>query len=406
MTATWVPVPANAPGAELFSQQADLIWIGLQLVTVAVALAFLPTGAGARLRSALQRLTGGDPYWTLTLFAGACLVVWRTVSLPLEYYAQVGHWNAWGFPALTGFPKTSFGTWLVGYMLQLAVTLAAVMLLLWIPFVLIARAPRLWWLWLTAIAVPVLTIVLVTVQVVITPMTTRLEPLVDPGLNAQIHAMAERCGAGRIPVFIGGNDETVVGLGPTSRILISRDALTAQTRAELLTTLAHELKHYRMGDNWLAIGTVGGLILAGALLVQVLGAAVTRRWGGRFGFASLADPAALPLMVLILTLAWALAGRPIFNAVQRHVEVEADRFALEVTHDNHAFATRQAAAAKAPWRMNDYDPFFEVFMATHPSQADRDRMGDSYRPWERGQPGVYDKVCRPASAAPRVGGPA
>lgn len=407
MTAsTWVPVPTNAPGAELFSQQGDLIWIGLQLVVVAVALAFLLTGLGARLRSALQRLTKDSPYWTLTLFACAYLVVTRLVSLPLEYYAQVGHWNDWGFPELTGFPKTRFGAWLVGYAALLAVALVAALLLLWIPFALIARAPRLWWLYLTAIAVPVLAIALVTAQVVIAPMTTRLEPLADPGLNAQIQAMAERCGAGRIPVFIGGNDETVVGLGPTSRVLISRYALTAQTRAELMTTLAHELKHYRVGDNWLALAVVGGLILAGALLVQLLGPVAIRRWGTRFGFASLADPAALPLMVLILTLAWASAGLPIFNAVQRHVEVEADRFALEVTHDNHAFATWQAAAAKAPWRMNDYDGFFEVFMATHPSQADRVRMGDSYRPWERGQPGVYDKVCKPASAAPREGGPA
>ena len=397
---TWVPIPTNAPGAELYSQQGDLIWISLQLLTTAVALALLFTGAGARLRSALRRLTGERPYWTLTLFAGAYLVVARLVSLPLEYYAQVGHWNDWDFPRLTGFPKTSFGAWLVGYAVQLEVALVAAALLLWIPFALIARAPRLWWLYLTAIAVPVLAIGLVTAQVVITPMATRFEPLADPGLNAQIQAMAERCGAGSIPVFIGGNDETVVGLGPTSRVLISPYALKTETRAQLLTTLAHELKHYRLGDNWLALAMVGDLILAGALLIQLLGPMAIRRWGARFGVASLADPASLPLMVLILTLAWALAGLPIFNAVQRHVETEADRFALEVTHDNYAFASWQAAAAKAPWRMNEYDLFFDVFMATHPSQADRVRMGDSYQPWEKGQPGVYDKVCKPASAAP------
>jgi Zn-dependent protease with chaperone function len=198
-------------------------------------------------------------------------------------------------------------------------------------------------------------------------------------------------------VLVGGGDTTVVGLGPTSRILVDDFSLKLATPAQLMTTLAHELKHHLMGDNWLAVRVVGALMLAGALLVQVLGGAAIGLWGRRMGLASLHDPAALPLIVLIVTLSWGAAGLPIFNAVQKHVEFEADRFALELTHDNRAFSEWQAKGSSLPWRMNEEDWITSTFLDNHPSQADRVRFGNSYRPWAEGRKGVYDGVCKPAA---------
>jgi STE24 endopeptidase len=239
----------------------------------------------------------------------------------------------------------------------------------------------------------VLTAALVTWQVVLMPMTTHFAPVQDAALAARIHAMAARCGAGDLPVLVGGDDVTVVGLGPTSRILVADFAIKLETPDQLMTTLAHELKHHLMGDNWLALGVVGALILAGALLVQMLGGLAIRLWGPRMGIGALHDPAALPLMVLILVLGWGLAGLPIYNAVQKHVEREADRFALELTHDNRAFSEFQAKAGSLPWKMNQEDWITGAFLDNHPSQSERVRFGNSYRPWAHGRPGVYDGVC-------------
>ena len=392
--ASTIPVPVNTAAAVQFAHENALIWIGLNLIAVLVALAFLSTGAGARLRSALDRSTGRRRYLALVLFAWLYLIIDAAAALPLRCYAEVVHWSRWSG---TGFPTAAPAAWLVGQAAGLAARMAAAAALLWLPFGLIERRPRSWPLLLTAIVVPALAVALVAWQVLVTPMTTRFEPLADRGLDRQIQAMAARCGAGSVPVLIGGDDVTVVGLGPTSRILVAPWALKLQTRAQLLTTLAHELKHYRMGDNWLAIAVVGALILAGALLVQALGGVVFRLWGDRLGLTSLHDPAAIPLIVLILTLSWSLAGLPIFNAVQQHVEHEADRFALEVTHDNLALSSWQATASQQPWRLVEEDGFTRTFLDTHPSPAERVRFGNSYRPWAQGRPGVYDKVCRPAA---------
>ncbi len=385
-----VPVPVNTPAAVQFTHEGELIWIGLQLVTVALALALLATGLGARLKSAIARLTGARPWLTLTLFAWAYLTLQDLVVLPLRYVDEVGRWTRW---AAQGVPAQPLPTWLAGQAASLLVLMAASAALLWIPFRLIERRPRAWPLLLTAMILPAFAAVLLAWQVVLLPMTTRFEPLADKALAAELQAMARRCGAGTVPVLVGGNDNTVVGLGPTSRILIAPWALKLQTRPELVTTIAHELKHYRMGDNWLALAVVGALMFAGLVLVQLGGAAAIRLWGDRFGFADLHDPAALPLIVLILLVSWDLAGLPVFNAVQRRVEHEADRFALEITHGNRPFAQWQATVQ--PWRMPEEDWVTRTFLDNHPEQAERVQFGNDYRPWAEGQPGVYDKVCKP-----------
>ncbi len=390
-----VPVPVNTAQAVQFNHATDLVWIGLQLIPVAVALAFLATGLGARLAARLQGLARGRRYPALVALACLMLAVCAVLSLPLSFYGDVVLWRP--LARQWGFPPPNPGPWLTGRATGLLGQCLAAALLLWIPFGLVARLPRTWWIWVTVAGTTLATTAVLTSQLVVAPMTTRFEPLAEPALKTAFEAMAARCGASGAPVLVGGDDATVVGLGPTSRILIPSPRFERETPAQLRTTLAHELKHYRMGDNWKAFGVVAGLILLGALLVQLLGMAAIRLWGRRLGVASLSEPGALPLIVLILALAWPLAGKPAFNAIQQHVEFEADRFALEVTHDNRALGEWQAAVGKQPWRLNEYDWFTATFLATHPSQAERVRLANSYHPWETGHPGVYGATCRPAS---------
>jgi STE24 endopeptidase len=98
-------------------------------------------------------------------------------------------------------------------------------------------------------------------------------------------------------------------------------------------------------------------------------------------------------MIVIPTAFW-LRTLPLFNLFARHIEHEADRFGLELTHQNHAAAmmfAQEAQASLAP----EWDTFFLIFRATHPSAAERIRFANTYEPWERRIPPVYGKVCGP-----------
>jgi STE24 endopeptidase len=85
-----------------------------------------------------------------------------------------------------------------------------------------------------------------------------------------------------------------------------------------------------LGDNWKALAILFFFGFTSLWLVNRYGRAPIARWHRRLGFEELYDPAALPLIALILSLFW-LCVLPLFNWEARHIEFEADRFGLELS---------------------------------------------------------------------------
>jgi len=147
-----------------------------------------------------------------------------------------------------------------------------------------------------------------------------------------------------------------------------------------------------MGDSWKALAIIAAFLLAGFWLTDRLGRSAIRGFSRLWGFSELSDPASLPLIVFILTFPW-LGILPFFNMFSRHIELEADRFGLELTHQNPPGAkifVRDAQTSLAP----DWGTFFLIFQATHPSIKERIEFANSYKPWEQGAPLVYGNVCK------------
>ncbi len=76
-----------------------------------------------------------------------------------------------------------------------------------------------------------------------------------------------------------------------------------------------------------------------------------------------------------VTFLW-LAVTPIFIAFNQHIEREADRFGLELTHENEAAATMFAKWLKPETGIADPGWFEHIFRSTHPSLGDRIRMAN------------------------------
>jgi Zn-dependent protease with chaperone function len=383
-----VAVPAPTAAALALSHKFDLYWIAEKILALTIPCLFLFSGWGSRLRTICKRIARGRWFWTVALFASIYVVLTLLISLPLNYERH------FVVPHVIGRSHRSLTEWLGEQAVGMAVEVAAAALFVWIPYWMLAKNPRRWWLWGAAAMVPVVLFVLVIMPVWVNPLTNSYKPLEDKQLAAEIRSLAARCGVRDLPIVVGGDDTTVVGLGPTNRIVLQEDLAKIETDAQIPFTIGHELKHYVMGDNWKALLIISLLLLAGFWLTDCVGRFAVARWHARLGFTVLKDPASLPLGVLCLTFLW-LAVTPVFNAFSQHIEREADRFGLELTHENQPAATMFATWLAPGYDVADPGWFEQTFRSNHPSIGDRIRLANEYHPWFNGAPLVYSKECKP-----------
>jgi len=100
-----------------------------------------------------------------------------------------------------------------------------------------------------------------------------------------------------------------------------------------------------------------------------------------WGFTDRADPAALPWLLLIASII-TFALSPVDSGFSRHVEHEADRFGLELTHLNEASASSMVKFAEDSKQDPNPPAFIEWWRYSHPSAQKRIDFALSYKPWE------------------------
>jgi STE24 endopeptidase len=154
----------------------------------------------------------------------------------------------------------------------------------------------------------------------------------------------------------------VVGLGRTRRILLFDSLLSAFTPEEIETVVAHELGHQVHRD------IPRGLLVQAALTLVTFWVAhhALIAGTGALGLLGPADPAALPLFGLVLT-GVGLVALPIANGWSRHVERQADAFALRLTGDAASFIGAMQRLGTLNLAETDPHPVKEFFLYSHPS---------------------------------------
>jgi Zn-dependent protease with chaperone function len=282
---------------------------------------------------------------------------------------------------------------------------------MWLPYLLLKKSPRRWWLWTALGAIPLIVATIFIQPLVVDPLFNTFGPMHDRALERQILAEAARAGitGGRVfevnkSVDTKALNAYVTGFGGSKRIVLWDTTLREMTPREILFVLGHEMGHYVLRHMLILIAAVTALILAALWLVHVSAGAVLRRWGARFGFDRLDDFASYPLLIAIVTVASLVVG-PLQLALMRHLEHEADRFGLELTRDNHAAATAFVKLQDQNLDVPYHSTLYKLWHDTHPPLGDRIEFCNGYRPWAHGQPLRYGGHFRapppsPPSAAP------
>jgi STE24 endopeptidase len=310
------------------SHRALVLYFGEQAAT-AMFLAWLAfSGAAVRLR---ERVSGrvSRPWARTAVFIVLILGLLVCVALPFDvarYFLSRAY----------GVGRQPLPLWLGDYALALALNFALAIPIGLAFYRLLDRRPRTWWRWVAVAAVP-LAITAVAASPFYLALFNTFTPLGDRALAERVLELASRRGIEANEVYVvdmsrqtRAANAFVTGVGPTTIIALGDTLLENFSDQETLFVMAHEMGHYVYRHIWQGLLAGALLALAGAYLLQGICRFALARYYARMQIDDLADVASLPLILLAAGLV-TFGGQPIANVLSRHMEEEADRFALELT---------------------------------------------------------------------------
>ena len=388
-----VVIPEPSARAMEYYHGGNVLWIVSQVIALTIPSLILFTGLSARIRNFAHYVGRRWFFMVLAYFLFYSLLEY-VLRFPLTYYTGYVRQHAYGLSNQT------FQKWLADSLKELAVGLVFGGLLLWLPYLLIQRSPRRWWFYTALLSLPLMFFVMLVEPIWVAPLFNRFGPMKDRHLESQILALAHEAGIEDGRVFeVDKSADTnavnayVTGFLNTKRIVLWDTLLAKLDAREVQVVMANKMGHFVLHHVVLGILAAFGGVFFGLYLVYRFSTALLRRYGNRFGFDRLSDVASLPL-VLLLVQATSLALMPVGLAFSRHLEHEADRFALELTQDNHAAATAFVRLQRENLANPRPGMLFMLWRASHPSLGQRIEFANEYQPWEHGEPLRYGSLFR------------
>ena len=278
-----------------------------------------------------------SPIFGGLLFFGIIFLINDVLNIPFSLYSTFVIEQKFDFNRTT--PKTYILDRLKGYLLTIlfgGLILGAVL------YFFNSYGDDGWWIaWL------LVTGFMIAVQPlfvhVIAPMFNKFTPLEQGGLRSAIEAYAEKVKfpIARIDVMDGSrrsahSNAYFSGLGKSKRIALFDTLLEKHSTEEIVSVVAHEVGHYKKKHTYL--GTALGIVQMGVMLFlfnlimgepalfAVFGAEQVSVYAGMVFFGLLYAP--VNLVTSLFT-----------TALSRRNEYQADRYALDTTHNSEALVS-------------------------------------------------------------------
>jgi len=218
-----------------------------------------------------------------------------------------------------------------GLVLSFALGVPLLYGLFWLPGLL----PDFWWLAAWAAFILLAIAVSLIFPAFIAPLFHKFTPMPDGPLKERIEALLGKCGfaANGLYVMDASRRSThgnayFTGFGKAKRIVLFDTLLQNHTPDEILSILAHELGHYKLGHIGQRIAEMAAYAFLG-FAVLGWGAFAGGELAGAFGLPG--DPG-LVLIVVLMAMGPALhLLAPLTSYLSRRAEYEADNFAKAMT---------------------------------------------------------------------------
>jgi STE24 endopeptidase len=309
----------------------------------------------------------------VVFFLGLTLA-YELITSPLSYF------NGFILPRRYGISTQSLRSWIgdlaKGGSLGLAFGSAAVAIAYW----LLLSYPAFWWLLAWGLMIIVTVIMSVIGPVILVPLFYKVKPLADSELRLRLEQLAKSAGAkvhGIYTLDFSSKGTTanaaLMGMGGTRRIVVSDTLTQGYTVSEIEVVTAHEIGHHLHRDILRAFVVQSALYLIGLKIIDVILKAVVTP----LGYNGIADPAALPILLLLFGVLAAVIS-PLINTYSRHLESQADGYALKLTDDSGAFVDAMTRLVNQNLAVADPPHWEELLFYSHPSYNRRIEQARAY----------------------------
>jgi STE24 endopeptidase len=350
---------------ELKEKAYNRIKIRLSIAGIVIYLGLLVLLAfsGLALFIASHSTVTGNDYINFLVFVFLCGLLLSVISIPMDFYGGyiVEHRFGLSNQTVAGWIKEN----LKGTALNIVIGVPVALAFYWF----IRTTGALWWFWF-GIFVFILSVLLARLApVLIFPIFYRFKELDSGEIRERVEKILADVNIKIKGIFSFNMSKDTkkanagfTGLGKTRRIILSDTLLENFSVDEIAVVFAHETGHYKYRHIvkniiFSAIVIFAAFYLCGLSYEWII---------SKMGFAALHDLAALPVLMLCLSL-FGLLLMPLTNSISRRYEYQADAYALKITGNIEAFVSTMEKLAGINLADKEPHPVVEFFFYSHPS---------------------------------------
>lgn len=350
--------------------QHRLYFISLILTGLILAvLAFSPAGSWVR------KLT--DPFQNhflqIQIYFVIFSLIFFVIDLPLSFYS--------GYVVEKRFELSNHTvrSWCWDAVKKGILSFAIASLLIQVFYWFIRIQPENWW-WMTWIFYFLFSLFFTKIMPLwIIPLFYKYGPIESESLKTRIWKLGEQNGL-RIKNFFSLNlsrttkkaNAMFTGLGKSKRVVLADTLLRNFNEDEIEVVLAHEIGHFKYRHIRKNI-----LLSAGFSLVLFYVCFLFLRTKSAAAGLPAADPLFFASLAFLLWIISTLSG-PLFKAISRFYERQADAFALKETRNREAFISTFEKLASQNLADPDPSPWIERLLYSHPSIKKRIEFAKEY----------------------------
>ncbi|MBK8550796.1 MAG: M48 family metallopeptidase [Ignavibacteria bacterium] len=352
--------------AKKYSKTHQILSLVSSVIFFAVLIILIFTGLSKEIESIALGYTS-NKYFALLIFLGIIGVFESIINFPLNFYAGFILEHKYNLSNQTLIKY--FTERLKGFVLGLVIGIPV----LFAFYYILSTFGENWWLILGIFMFVISVILGRLAPTLIMPLFYKFKPIENENIKNRILELCKKTGVKIQGIFTFDMSKNTkkanaafTGMGKSRRIILGDTLMNNFSESEIETVFAHEVGHYTK-RHILKMTAVSTLMTFAGLFITA------RLYEGSleyFGFTSVSEIAALPLLFLYLSL-YGLITTPISNIQSRKYEWEADTFALQTTKDKSAFISAMEKLADQNLADKTPNRIIEYLFHSHPSLEKR-----------------------------------